>query len=39
MTESGKVIKVDGDTLLVKFAKTGQVKKLLKDYAPIVKLS
>ena len=35
----GVVIKVDGDTLLVKFAKTGQVKKLLKDYAPIVKLS
>ncbi len=34
----GVVIKVDGDTLLVKFAKSGQVKKLLKDYAPIVKI-
>lgn len=34
----GKVTKVDGDTLFVKFAKTGQTKKLLKDYAPIVKL-
>ncbi len=34
----GKVLKVDGDTLHVKFAKTGQVKKLLKDYAPIVKI-
>ena len=35
----GKVMKVDGDTLHVKFAKTGQTKKLLKDYAPIVKIS
>ncbi|MEG1827560.1 MAG: UvrD-helicase domain-containing protein [Gordonibacter sp.] len=35
----GKVTKVDGDTLFVKFAKTGQTKKLLKDYAPIVKLN
>ncbi|MEA5019099.1 MAG: UvrD-helicase domain-containing protein [Gordonibacter sp.] len=35
----GKVTKVDGDTLFVKFAKTGQTKKLLKDYAPIVKIS
>ena len=34
----GKVTKVDGDTLHVKFAKTGQTKKLLKDYAPIVKI-
>ncbi len=34
----GFVIKVDGDTLHVKFEKTGQVKKLLKDYAPIVKI-
>lgn len=34
----GKVLKVDGDTLHVKFAKTGQTKKLLKDYAPIVKI-
>lgn len=34
----GKVIKVDGDTLHVKFARTGQTKKLLKDYAPIVKV-
>ncbi|WP_165249535.1 ATP-dependent helicase [Adlercreutzia sp. ZJ141] len=34
----GKVTKVDGDTLYVRFAKSGQTKKLLKDYAPIVKL-
>ena len=34
----GTVVKVDGDTLHVKFAKTGQTKKLLKDYAPIVKI-
>ena len=34
----GKVTKVDGDTLHVKFAKNGQTKKLLKDYAPIVKI-
>ncbi len=34
----GKVMKVDGDTLHVKFAKTGQTKKLLKDYVPIVKI-
>lgn len=32
----GKVVKVDGDTLHIKFSKTGQTKKLLKDYAPIV---
>ncbi|MEY8562612.1 UvrD-helicase domain-containing protein [Eggerthellaceae bacterium 3-80] len=35
----GRVTKVDGDTLYIKFAKTNQTKKLLKDYAPIVKLS
>ena len=35
----GKVTKVDGDTLYVKFAKSGQTKKLLKDYAPIVKIN
>lgn len=35
----GKITKVDGDTLFVKFAKTGQTKKLLKDYAPIVKIN
>ncbi len=34
----GKVTKVDGDTIYVKFAKSGQTKKLLKDYAPIVKI-
>ncbi|MEG0757458.1 MAG: 3'-5' exonuclease, partial [Raoultibacter sp.] len=34
----GKVTKVDGDTLHIKFAKTGATKKLLKDYAPIVKI-
>ncbi len=34
----GRVTKVDGDTLHIKFQKTGQTKKLLKDYAPIVKV-
>ena len=34
----GTVVKVDGDTIHVKFAKLGQTKKLLKDYAPIVKI-
>ena len=35
---TGVITKVDGDTIFVKFSKTGQVKKLLKDYAPIVKM-
>lgn len=35
----GTVIEVDGDTLHIKFARNGQTKKLLKDYAPIVKIS
>ena len=35
----GVVAKVDGDTLYVKFAKLGETKKLLKDYAPIVKIN
>ena len=34
----GRVIKVDGDLLHVKFAKGNMTKKLLKDYAPIVKI-
>ena len=34
----GTVTKVDGDTIYVRFAKLGQTKKLLKDYAPIVKV-
>ncbi|MEG2557845.1 MAG: 3'-5' exonuclease, partial [Raoultibacter sp.] len=34
----GKVVKIDGDTLHIRFAKTGQTKKLLKDYAPIIRL-
>ena len=34
----GRVMKVDGDTLHVHFKKSGQTKKLLKDYAPIVKV-
>ena len=34
----GKVISVEGDTLQVRFQRTGQTKKLLKDYAPIVKV-
>lgn len=35
----GTVVKVDGDTLHVKFARNNQTKKLLRDYAPIVKIS
>lgn len=34
----GTIMKVDGDTLHVRFARTGQTKKLLKDYVPIVKI-
>lgn len=34
----GRIMKVDGDTLQVKFDRSGQTKKLLKDYAPLVKL-
>lgn len=34
----GKIMNVEGDTLHIRFAKTGQTKKLLKDYAPIVKV-
>lgn len=34
----GTVIRVEGDTLHVRFSRTGQTKKLLKDYAPIVKI-
>ncbi|MDD5806809.1 MAG: 3'-5' exonuclease, partial [Eggerthellales bacterium] len=35
----GTVIEADGDVLHVKFDKTGVVKKLMKDYAPIVKVN
>ena len=35
----GRVEKVDGDTLHVYFSKLSQTKKLLKDYAPIVKIA
>lgn len=34
----GTVKKIDGDTLSVHFQKSGSTKKLLKDYAPIVKV-
>ena len=34
----GTITKVDGDSLHVRFSRTGQTKKLLKDYAPIVKI-
>lgn len=34
----GRVTKVDGDLLYIKFAKNGMTKKLLKDYAPIVRI-
>ena len=35
----GTVTKVDGDTVHVEFPKLGQTKKLLKDYAPMVKVN
>ena len=35
----GTVTKVDGDTIYVRFTKLGETKKLLKDYAPIVKIN
>lgn len=35
----GTVMKVDGDTLHIRFEKLGQTKKLLKDFAPIVKIN
>ena len=34
----GMVIGIDGDTLRVRFARSGQVKKLLKNFASIVKV-
>ena len=34
----GTVKKVDGDTITVHFSKSNSTKKLLKDYAPIVKV-
>lgn len=34
----GVVTKVDGDTIHVRFSKLGETKKLLADYAPIVKI-
>ena len=34
----GRVTKVDGDMLHIKFVKGNVTKKLLKDYAPIVKI-
>lgn len=34
----GKITKVDGDTLHIYFSSNGKTKKLLKDYAPIVKI-
>jgi DNA helicase-2/ATP-dependent DNA helicase PcrA len=36
---AGRIVIVDGDTLHVRFVRAGQTKKLLKDYAPIVKIS
>ena len=35
---SGTVVAVKGDTLEVRFAKSGQTKKLMKGFAPIVKV-
>lgn len=34
----GKVVAIEGDKISVFFAKSGQTKKLLKGYAPIVKI-
>ncbi len=34
----GRVVAVDGDKLSIKFDRSGQVKTLLRDYAPIVKV-
>lgn len=36
---TGKVVKVDGDVLHIRFNKTGKTKTLLKDYAPIIKVN
>jgi DNA helicase-2/ATP-dependent DNA helicase PcrA len=35
----GVVLKVEGDALLIKFKKSGQTKKLLAEFAPLVKLN
>ena len=35
----GKVISAEGDMIEVQFEKSGQTKKLMKGFAPIVKLS
>ena len=35
----GVVKKVDGDMLTVYFSKAGSTKKLMKDFAPIVKIN
>jgi DNA helicase-2/ATP-dependent DNA helicase PcrA len=35
----GVITEIDGDALYIRFAKTGQTKKLLKGYAPLVKLT
>lgn len=34
----GKIMKVDGDVLTIRFKKSGSTKKLLKGFAPIVKI-
>ena len=34
----GKVLAVTGDTIEVKFTRTGKTKKLLKGFAPLVKI-
>ena len=35
----GRVVKVDGDMLKVRFKKSGQTKSLMKNFAPIVKIT
>ena len=34
----GQILAIDGDKMTIRFSKSGKTKKLLKGYAPIVKL-
>ena len=35
----GTVVKIDDDTVHIRFTRLGSVKKLLRDYAPIEKMN
>ena len=35
----GQITGIDGDTLHIRFSKSGETKKLLKGYAPILRIS